>query len=88
MDVCRALARTKQARAMDSDLDYSSIDFRGLSQKEQIAKCRAMAREAEGFASSANDEKHAEYSDLAMRWSTLADEMECATSRQDMKEAR
>ena len=88
MDVCRALARTKQARAMDSDLDYSSIDFRGLSQKEQIAKCREMAHECERVASIGNDEKRAAYSNLAMRWSTLADEMECATSWQDMKEAR
>jgi len=42
---------------MNSDANFSSIDFRGLSKKEQIAKCREMAREAEGFALIANGEK-------------------------------
>ena len=52
---------------MDTDLDFSSVDFRGLSQKERIAKCREMAREAEGFALFANEEKRAAYADLARR---------------------
>jgi len=68
--------------------DFSSIDFRGLSQKERIAKCREMAREAEGFALIADGEKHAAYADLATRWSALADEMERALSSMTSPEAR
>jgi len=73
---------------MNSDANFSSIDFRGLSKKEQIAKCREMAREAEGFALIANGEKHAAYADLAMRCSALADEMERDLSSMTRPEAR
>ena len=62
---------------MGLDLDYRSADFRGLSQDDRIVRCREMANEAMRLASNASDEKRGEYLDLATRWITLAEEMEC-----------
>ena len=54
--------------------NFSPHDFRGLTLEEQIAKCHAMAAEAEGFAAVNPDTRDA-CMDLAEKWSQLADEM-------------
>ena len=56
-------------------LDFKTADFHCLTRGESIAKCREMAREASRLAVYGNAEKRAQYSDLARRWSALADEM-------------
>ncbi len=57
-----------------SPLDFEPAQFRGLTLEEQIAKCHAMAAEAEGFAAVSYDTRD-EYMDLAAQWSQLAEEM-------------
>ena len=54
--------------------DSNPHDFRGLTLEEQIAKCHAMAAEAEGFAA-VNLDNRDRYMDLAAKWSQLAEEM-------------
>ena len=54
--------------------DSNPHDFRGLTLEEQIAKCHAMAAEAEGFAAVNHDNQDG-YMALAAKWSQLAEEM-------------
>ena len=61
---------------MDLDLDFGSADFRGLSQREQVSRCREMATEAARLASNASDEMRGEYLNVATRWLALAEELE------------
>jgi len=61
---------------MSLELDLTTVDFRSFSHDERIEKCRELAREATRLAANGNDEKRAQYSDLAKRWIELADEME------------
>lgn len=56
--------------------------FRGLTLDEQIAKCQALAQEAERFAAVCPDERD-HYLHLAAEWSNLAEEMERAVSSRD-----
>lgn len=63
---------------MSLEPDFSSAEFRALNQQQQIAKCREMASEALRLASNGKGDMRAEYTDLAARWSELAEEMEKA----------
>ena len=67
---------------MHLEIDLRSADFRGLSPEQHLAMCREMAREPERLASNGSDEFRADYSDLARRWSDLADEIEQTLSIQ------
>ena len=68
---------------MHPEIDFQRADFRSLNSEQQLAKCREMACEAERLASKGGDEFHAHYSDLARRWSDLADEIEHALTNQN-----
>ena len=57
-----------------SQNDFNAHDLRGLTLEEQIAKCHAMAAEAEGFAAVNHDNRDG-YMELAAKWSQLAEEM-------------
>ena len=57
--------------------DFEPAQFRGLTLEEQIAKCHAMAAEAESFAAVSHGDQD-KYLDLAAKWSDLAEEMERA----------
>jgi hypothetical protein len=57
--------------------DFNPNGFRGLTLEEQIAKCHAMAAEAEGF-TAMNPNARDGYMDLAAKWSQLAEEMKHA----------
>jgi len=52
-----------------------AAEFMSLSLDQRVAKCRAMAAEAERFAATAEDHMRDAYLDLATKWSELGDEM-------------
>ena len=55
---------------------FIAPEFLGLTLKEQIEKCRAMAAEAKSLAAGASAENREAYLNLDAKWSELADEME------------
>jgi hypothetical protein len=61
---------------MHTEIDLRSADFRGLSTEQQLAKCREMRGEAERLASSGSAQFRAPYTDLAKRWTDLANDIE------------
>ena len=63
---------------MSLDLDFNSPDFRALSRKEQVAKCREMASEAVRLAQIGSVDRCRQYSELAVAWTALADEMDAS----------
>lgn len=71
--VSRSPAHRDWDPTMTSTLD--AAEFMRLSPTQRVAKCRAMAAEAERLAASARGEMRASYSTLATQWSELADEM-------------
>ena len=62
--------------------DFEIDSFRGLTLEEQIAKCHALAQEADSFAAVRPDERD-QYLHLAAKWSDLAEEMERALSARE-----
>jgi hypothetical protein len=77
MDVPALPLEERQEGVMGLNLDFGRADFRGLSQEDQIARCREMAIKAIRLASNASAEKRDQYIDLATRWCALAAEMQC-----------
>jgi hypothetical protein len=60
---------------MHTEIDLRIADFRGLSTEQQLAKCREMRGEAERLASNGSDRFRGQYSDLARRWTDLANDI-------------
>ena len=68
-----ALKQTEVATTV-SELDKH--EFMNFSHKQRVAKCRAMAAEAERLAVGKSMKFCASYLQLARKWTELADEME------------
>ena len=66
-------ANSELEPTMSPSLD--AAEFIRLSPPERVAKCRAMAAEAERLAAAARGEMRSSYTTLATQWSELADEM-------------
>ena len=73
VSVSRSPANSEWEPIMSPTLD--AAEFIRLSPIQRVAKCRAMAAEAERLAADARGEMRASYSTLATQWSQLADEM-------------
>lgn len=69
----RSPANDEWEAIMSSNLD--AAEFLSLSSHQRVAKCRAMAAEAERLAATAGGEVRASYGELATKWSELADEI-------------
>jgi hypothetical protein len=63
-------------RALTAESDFQWDEFVGLSIKDRIRKCHAMAMEAKDLAALADRDMRKTYLDIAHQWSVLADEMQ------------
>ena len=65
---------------MGQALNFRCDEFGGLSIKDQIRKCHAMAVQAQHLAAQADRDMRESYLDLAQKWSELAAEMQHRSS--------
>jgi hypothetical protein len=55
---------------------FNAEEWETLAPAERIRRCRILAHEAETLAQHSTQQMKMIYSDLAMQWKTLADEMQ------------
>jgi hypothetical protein len=63
-------------RSLAAKSHFRCDEFVGLSIKDRIGKCHAMAMEAKSLAALADRDMREAYLDLAQHWSELANEMQ------------